>query len=473
MTGSSRRCVAGSRAACCPLVVAAALPARLGAAGGPRGRARADALPARAARPDADLDAAARAYVRRQVWRGELRWHPELLTRHARSSGFEHLLRRARARPRRDAQLHAPRLLRRGLRLDRPAGRRSSHMLVYPYMLRRRRAAAGSSSTCASPAPAAASAVSAEVGTAGHRRPAQPGAIVATLASDVPGRTPVRFAGRDVLGSFGAARIAADAGSPVVVMTSEVDEHGGRSSGCTSRSTRRTSSPRRRCSRRCSRATSRSSCGGPRPPTSRCRGGAARASRRGERMSDAVRTGTALDDLSRSTPVRSEIPRRARRGAADPAVLAGRWRWSSRQVVVALDLDLPGACARCSRWSTARRAARPWCCTAGRAPRRQPARPGSSTRSASACSALIVVGLAAQHRRCPWSASTTRCSRPSWRSPGWSSTSRCCCGARVPLVGSFSAVGVVASSVLEARFELGADPGRRSRCCWPWSARSA
>ena len=35
---------------------------------------------------------------------------------------------------------------------------------------------------------------------------------VVAVASDVPGRTPLRFAGRDVLGSFGAARIAADGG---------------------------------------------------------------------------------------------------------------------------------------------------------------------------------------------------------------------------------------------------------------------
>ena len=46
------------------------------------------------------------------------------------------------------------------------------------------------------------------------------------IASDVPGRTPMRFVGRDVLGSFGAARLAADAGAPVVVMTSEEDGRG-------------------------------------------------------------------------------------------------------------------------------------------------------------------------------------------------------------------------------------------------------
>ena len=46
-------------------------------------------------RPDADLEAAARAYVRGQVWRGELRWHPELITRPARRSGSSTCSRRA------------------------------------------------------------------------------------------------------------------------------------------------------------------------------------------------------------------------------------------------------------------------------------------------------------------------------------------------------------------------------------------
>ena len=67
--------------------------------------------------------------------------------------------------------------------------------------------------------------VSAEVGTQGIIDLLNQGAIVA-VASDVPGRTPLRFVGREVLGSFGAARIAADAGSPVVVMTYELDERG-------------------------------------------------------------------------------------------------------------------------------------------------------------------------------------------------------------------------------------------------------
>ncbi len=53
----------------------------------------------------------------------------------------------------------------------------------------------------------------------------QPGATVA-IASDVPGRTPVTFLGRKVLGSFGAARIATLADSPVVLVTSWRDETG-------------------------------------------------------------------------------------------------------------------------------------------------------------------------------------------------------------------------------------------------------
>jgi lauroyl/myristoyl acyltransferase len=54
----------------------------------------------------------------------------------------------------------------------------------------------------------------------------RPGAVLA-IASDVPGRTPVQFLGRRVLGSFGAARVAVLSDSPVVVVTSHRDAHGG------------------------------------------------------------------------------------------------------------------------------------------------------------------------------------------------------------------------------------------------------
>lgn len=173
-------------------------------------------------RPDADLDEVARAYVRYQARRGELRWHPELLTGlrvdgmgfllGARSSGRGVLL---------NFIHHGyydgafPSIA----RLGAPA-----HMVVYPYMLEpdaplwlRQHVRIGTAN--------GGTPVSAAVGTGGLLKLLGEGQVIA-IASDVPGRTPVRFAGREVLGSFGAARLAAEAGSPVVVMTSEEDEDG-------------------------------------------------------------------------------------------------------------------------------------------------------------------------------------------------------------------------------------------------------
>jgi lauroyl/myristoyl acyltransferase len=48
----------------------------------------------------------------------------------------------------------------------------------------------------------------------------QPGTVLA-IAPDVPGRTPVTFLGRPVLGSFGSARIATMTDSPVVVVSAQ------------------------------------------------------------------------------------------------------------------------------------------------------------------------------------------------------------------------------------------------------------
>jgi lauroyl/myristoyl acyltransferase len=54
----------------------------------------------------------------------------------------------------------------------------------------------------------------------------RPGSALA-LAPDFPGRTPVTFLGRKVLGSFGTARIAMLADSPVVLITQHRDRSGG------------------------------------------------------------------------------------------------------------------------------------------------------------------------------------------------------------------------------------------------------
>ena len=173
-------------------------------------------------RPDLDLDELARAYVRRQAWRGEVRWHPELIT-HQRVVGHEHLA--------------AARDLGRGVVLNfmhhgiyegalATLGHLGtpSRMVVYPYMVRddaprwlKQHIRVGCSG--------GGSALSAEVGTQGIIDVLGSGDVV-SIASDVPGSTPLRFAGREVVGSFGAARLASDAGSPVVVMTTERDAKG-------------------------------------------------------------------------------------------------------------------------------------------------------------------------------------------------------------------------------------------------------
>lgn len=57
------------------------------------------------------------------------------------------------------------------------------------------------------------------VGTAGMIELLEQRAVLA-IASDVAGRTPVEFMGRPMLGSFGAARVAAATNSPVVLVTS-------------------------------------------------------------------------------------------------------------------------------------------------------------------------------------------------------------------------------------------------------------
>jgi lauroyl/myristoyl acyltransferase len=172
-------------------------------------------------RPEADLESVARAYVRYQIRRGELRWHPDLVTR-LRVVGGEHLV-RARE-PGVGVVLSfmhhgyydgAFPSLSLGPRL---------HMVCYSYMLRDdapawlrqhvRLATTGGGVP-----------VSADVGNDGIAALLARGEVVA-IASDVPGRTPVNFAGRPVLGSFGAARLAVATGSPVVVMTTEEDAAG-------------------------------------------------------------------------------------------------------------------------------------------------------------------------------------------------------------------------------------------------------
>jgi lauroyl/myristoyl acyltransferase len=173
-------------------------------------------------RPETDLDAVARAYVGYQARRGELRWHPSMLTSLP-VEGIDHLL---AARARGHGVLlnfvhHGyydgafPSVARLGV---------PPYIVVYPYMLEpdaplwlRQHVKVGSMN--------GGTAISAAVGTDRLLDLLARGEVVA-IASDVPGRTPLRFLGREVLGSFGAARLAEAAGAPVVVMTSEEDDRG-------------------------------------------------------------------------------------------------------------------------------------------------------------------------------------------------------------------------------------------------------
>lgn len=174
------------------------------------------------ARPEADLDAVAKAYVRYQARRGELRWHPRLITG-LRVQGM-HRLREARAMGR-GVVLN---FMHHGYydgafasiaRLGVPG-----HLVAYPYMLEPdapawlRQHVKVATTHGGTP-------VSAAIGTEGMTDLLRRGEVVA-IATDVPGRTPLRFAGREVLGSFGAARLAISTDSPVVVITSEEDDQG-------------------------------------------------------------------------------------------------------------------------------------------------------------------------------------------------------------------------------------------------------
>jgi lauroyl/myristoyl acyltransferase len=168
--------------------------------------------------PSADIEAAAKRYVWRQAWRGELRWHPHLSTSQ-RIIGLEHLEEaRSRgrgvvfnwmhhgavegtAKPFADAGFHMRQVGAAKLFGSLPAWLRQ-HLQI---------AAMGGSVM-----------ISAGGGSKALLDELKNGETL-SIAVDVPGRTPMRWLGRDLIGSFGAPRFAMEAGSPVVIMTAELD----------------------------------------------------------------------------------------------------------------------------------------------------------------------------------------------------------------------------------------------------------
>jgi lauroyl/myristoyl acyltransferase len=174
------------------------------------------------ARPDADVDLLAREYVAWTRWRIETRWHYDRFLPAVPVDGVEHL------EAGRDGAvvnfLHHGPFERLGLSLAQH-GRRL-HMMMAPWFfaddpkdmaphLRQHRLITERDCTV----------FSSEEGSAGVRRRLADGQFV-SLATDMPGSTPVTFVGRQLLGTFGAARLAYEMSRPVLVVTSHRDAAG-------------------------------------------------------------------------------------------------------------------------------------------------------------------------------------------------------------------------------------------------------
>jgi lauroyl/myristoyl acyltransferase len=173
-------------------------------------------------RPDLDLDATARKYLRFQALRGELRWRPQEITS-LDVEGIDHL-RGARAQGTGVVISFMHHAFFEGGFASIAGLGLSAHIVCYGYMLRDD--APGWLQQHVGTAIAnGGEAFAAERGADEMARLLRDGEMLG-IATDVPGRTPLRFAGRDVVGSFGAARLATSTGSPVVAMTSEQRDDG-------------------------------------------------------------------------------------------------------------------------------------------------------------------------------------------------------------------------------------------------------
>jgi lauroyl/myristoyl acyltransferase len=170
-------------------------------------------------RPDADLEATAKRYVYRQALRGELRWHVDLIT-HPKMVGLEHLL---------EARSHGRGVVFNWMhhgQLDSTArpiseGGSPTYQIGAPKLfgplpawLRQHMKLCAIGGSVMLPANAGWDTF-VEVLKDGHP---------ISIAVDVAGRTPVHFLGRDLIGSFGAPRLAMETGAPVVLMTAELED---------------------------------------------------------------------------------------------------------------------------------------------------------------------------------------------------------------------------------------------------------
>lgn len=166
-----------------------------------------------AARPDADVDALARGYLAWTRWRIETRWHIYRWHRPVPVEGVEHL-----AAGRDGAVvnfLHHGAFERLGMSLAQHG--HHIHMMMAPWFFEEPVAPFLVQHRLITQEGCAEVFSSAE-GSDGVRRRLESGGLVA-LATDMPGSTPVRFVGRELRGTFGAARLARETGRPVLVVT--------------------------------------------------------------------------------------------------------------------------------------------------------------------------------------------------------------------------------------------------------------
>jgi lauroyl/myristoyl acyltransferase len=176
--------------------------------------------------PAETIDRLAAAYVKRMIWRGEARWHPELVTRQP-VMGLEHLRALQDAGSayiisfahHGDYEAISPSLAWAGF---------PSHVVTTDemfadempvWMAQQKRVVAQPGVTL----------VSVSIGSAGIKEVLRSGHAVA-LGADILGHTPVRFLGHDVKIASGAARLARDCDVPVVVVTSRPQQ--GKPGGC-------------------------------------------------------------------------------------------------------------------------------------------------------------------------------------------------------------------------------------------------
>jgi lauroyl/myristoyl acyltransferase len=162
----------------------------------------------------------AAAYIRRSIWRGESRWHPHLVTeqriigverlRALRETGtgfivnFVHLG---------DYEGISPSLARAGI----PNTNLATSDIFQPggpvWQQQQARVVDSHEDV---------SLMDVALGSAGVKKALAQGAVVA-IATDQPGHTPVRFLGREMSLSSGAARIAKEMSIPVAVVTTHPD----------------------------------------------------------------------------------------------------------------------------------------------------------------------------------------------------------------------------------------------------------